>query len=190
VHGFEFALARLFFTRDTRDTRDKPVNIGANASRVILPDTYYMIRSACPDGRSQSLLRQRILPDIIGYELPVAATRKSQSLLRQRILPDKFAPLVRLSDETPVSIASSSANTPGPTLTTLSESVANSKSQSLLRQRILPDRTRRPPARTSSSESQSLLRQRILPDTAANKGGDAAAQKVSIASSSANTPGQ
>jgi len=39
VRGFGFALARLFFTRDTRDSRDRPVNIGANASRVVFSNS-------------------------------------------------------------------------------------------------------------------------------------------------------
>ena len=111
---------------------------------------------------SQSLLRQRILPDLAVVaaakcrnKVSIASSSantpglakiwpgrtchdSSQSLLRQRILPDITEP-----DSTKtahrVSIASSSANTPGP-ITPGFRSKTNSQSQSLLRQRILPDR--------------------------------------------------
>ena len=62
---------------------------------------------------SQSLLRQRILPDLITGPRRMKQWKLSQSLLRQRILPDSGTRAV-VAD-------------------------ASGKSQSLLRQRILPD---------------------------------------------------
>ena len=55
----------------------------------ILPDTSTIVTHNYLVGKSQSLLRQRILPDII-EALPLAfiSALMSQSLLRQRILPD------------------------------------------------------------------------------------------------------
>ena len=86
---------------------------------------------------SQSLLRQRLLPDSIESANQAATGALSQSLLRQRLLPDmRNTPLKRH-------------------LSTMS--------QSLLRQRLLPDAFH-PRDRVGFPVSQSLLRQRLLPD--------------------------
>src|ERR1035437_11170652 len=61
-------------------------------------------------------------------------------------------------------------------------------SQSLLRQRILPDANFLHMA-VNYAKSQSLLRQRILPDWK-EAGEHGRGERVSIASSSANTPGR
>ena len=94
-------------------------------------------RIHCKKG-SQSLLRQRILPDRGKIERKKEISTLSQSLLRQRILPDVYAATCSSRGRYPVSIASSSANTSG-----LSKNVRqrryHGRSQSLLRQRILPD---------------------------------------------------
>ena len=90
----------------------------------------------------------------------------SQSLLRQRILPDGNDSNLMVSAAN-VSIASSSANTPGRFCRQRGVR-RDGQSQSLLRQRILPDPAW--PAREHTQptqKSQSLLRQRILPDVMA-----------------------
>src|ERR1017187_4649484 len=67
------------------------------------------------------------------------ADQKSQSLLRQRILPDNWDEQQALLSDVEVSIASSSANTPG-RVQSLNKGLGVVASQSLLRQRILPDK--------------------------------------------------
>src|ERR1019366_5491073 len=63
--------------------------------------------------QSQSLLRQRILPDVMTQSFYNVRLGLSQSLLRQRILPDSAHHHDDRSFDDSVSIASSSANTPG-----------------------------------------------------------------------------
>ena len=153
----------------------------------ILPD---LILHCCRGGagaKSQSLLRQRILPDTLSVSAGLETNRKSQSLLRQRILPDGLL-MPPPAPQKGVSIASSSANTSGRYKLRrrhkshqlclnrffVSEYFRTgwgskppkwaAKSQSLLRQRILPDGTAGFIGTDSSNKSQSLLRQRILPD--------------------------
>ena len=88
----------------------------------------------------------------------------SQSLLRQRILPDGALGIGEYLQKTIVSIASSSANTSG-LYANGKEVVRYLSSQSLLRQRILPDgKNQGGKAESCEGKSQSLLRQRILPD--------------------------
>src|ERR1017187_2192648 len=160
---------------------------------------------------SQSLLRQRILPDCkwrgwhdlqAGVSIASSSANTpgpgdevivfeplyvSQSLLRQRILPDMSDIVVDYYPNV-VSIASSSANTPGPsnpprywretpclnrffvseysrTITKETGGIITTSSQSLLRQRILPDIQEYISTNIVGELSQSLLRQRILPDT-------------------------
>ena len=128
----------------------------------ILPDCELEARFQKFPDRSQSLLRQRILPDVGRNQYVAVKYGLSQSLLRQRILPDGSRGSLRADQPDQVSIASSSANTPG-------RYVAG-KMVSLF------------------TKSQSLLRQRILPDELKDSF-ELAIVKVSIASSSANTPG-
>ena len=126
----------------------------------ILPDKIIKDEGGAPS-KSQSLLRQRILPDNEVGDCPEHVSNSSQSLLRQRILPD---------------IEKNAAQ-----LTLV-------RSQSLLRQRILPDSKSHGGCPSVYRESQSLLRQRILPDIT-SIGSMCQEPIVSIASSSANTPG-
>ena len=176
----------------------------------LLPDIYHISPSITPAIKSQSLLRQRLLPDENNPMKKTITNHGSQSLLRQRLLPDASGRRVRphpparlnrffvsdyfrtSSTATMSGLCSSGLNrffvsdyfrTPNkPYLCTRMVT-----SQSLLRQRLLPDKQHcaRVPA---DALSQSLLRQRLLPDLMLGFP-STTPPNVSIASSSAITSG-
>ena len=124
----------------------------------------------------------RIIQCHLKYDL------KSQSLLRQRILPDISAIPGPANGAGMVSIASSSANTPGLGVR-WSGGGREDPSQSLLRQRILPDDFQ---GMIPGSYSNGLNRFFVSEYSRTRKSTTRwpAGTKVSIASSSANTPGR
>ena len=138
---------------------------------------------------SQSLLRQRILPDLWRQHHPDECDDTVSIASSSANTPGRFNVPYRSMGPAEVSIASSSANTPGP-LKPRHEPPPSNESQSLLRQRILPDTETAGANSAGVRWSQSLLRQRILPDSYCSMRPLATTGQVSIASSSANTPGQ
>ena len=106
----------------------------------ILPDEGFRVWYA-DSGLSQSLLRQRILPDATNCTF-LNGAMLSQSLLRQRILPDSSLDCLRPSYLLCLNrfFVSEYSRTYASNCTVSSRA----KSQSLLRQRILPDEKRLP----------------------------------------------